>query len=415
MTELERLMKRVLIGATLALSATVAIAQSTPGNAPAQTQQSETPQPPPATNLWPKLSLETIASLDYAGMSSSTGPDRGTGAVVWSDTTLLVDFNEDLSLDGLFQIKPRQPLSDANPNRDLFINRGLDRREGGKMKELYLRYGDWRVGKFVQDFGRGYAMLPGPFSSDFTEEAEAYEPSDMIGVEKIHVFDDETKGWRQLSLAAFMVDRTFLHESIGYNEGMIHMNDGGVGNTRYPENLMATYDVTNQPLGNWAHLSYQASVIRWGRNRGEESSEWWSTLGSDLVIPLRWSVADTLRGRYSQLHFYVEAVRRDNFEGVSGRARTFLSGSAEYMSGPWTVNAATTQRWTTDPVDPKQRDTLYSLGFGYVLPSQTLIEISAAREQVNNQTGVQKGYYAGIRITQTLTSCSKCLMRSKAY
>ncbi len=51
----------------------------------------------------------------------------------------------------------------------------------------------------------------------------------MIGVEKIHVYDDEKGGWRQLSLSAFMVDRTFPHRSFPYDEGMIRYRDG-VGN-----------------------------------------------------------------------------------------------------------------------------------------------------------------------------------------
>jgi hypothetical protein len=120
------------------------------------------------------------------------------------------------------QVTSTGPLAADNPNNELFINRGLDRREGGKMKELYLRYGDWRLGKFVPDFGRAYALLPGPYASDFIEEPEqGYEPSDMLGIEKIHVFDDENAGWRQLSLTAFMADRTFLHQSFPFNEGMI--------------------------------------------------------------------------------------------------------------------------------------------------------------------------------------------------
>jgi hypothetical protein len=399
---------RVLIGAVFALAATLPLLASAQN---AVAPDNDTAQQPAATALWPKLSFDTVASLDYAHMSSNTGPDRGPGFVFWSDSTLLIDFNESLSLNGLLQIKPRQPLDENNPNQDLFINRGLNRREGGKMKELFLRYDDWRVGKFVQAFGRGYGMLPGPFSSDFTEEPEAYEPSDMLGVERIHVFDDEGGGWKQLTLSAFMVDRTFLHASVGYDEGMIHLKDGGVGNTRMPENLLLVYDVTNTPLGNWSHFSYQAGVIRWGKAYGEERGEWWSTLGGDLLIPLRWNVADTLRGRYSQLHLYAEAVRRDNFDGVAGRTRTFLSGSAEYMTGRWTLNATTTQRWTTDRVQPQQRDELLSAGIGYTLPSQTFIELSAAHEQV----GSQRGLYAGLRITQTFTACSKCMMKGRAY
>ena len=388
------------------------------GNNPAQARQTEQGRSAAAgadaegVGSWPKLSFDTIASLDYAGLGSDTGPGRGPGFVFWADSTFLAEFNDKLSLDGLFQFKPREPLAADNPNKDLFINRGPGREEGGKMKELYVRYGDWRVGKFVQDFGRAYALLPGPWASDFIEEPEeGYEPSEMIGVEKLHVFDNEKGGWRQLTVSAFMVDRTFLHESFPYNEGIIHLKDGGVGNTRWPENIMVTFDDINMPVGHWGQLTWQASAIRWGKTYGAERGEWWTTLGGDLAIPLRGSVADTLRAHYSQLHLYLEGARRDNFNGVAGRARDFLSASAEYMNGPWVLDLTTTHRWTTDRVLPLQKDELYSGSIGYTLPSQTVVSLSAAHEKVGAETGL----YAGLRLTQTFTVCSKCIATGKYF
>jgi hypothetical protein len=320
--------------------------------------------------------------------------------------------NDSLSIDGLLQFKPRQPLPASDPNHELFINQGPGRREGGKMKELFVRYGDYRFGKFVQDFGRAYVLLPGPQAADFTEESEqGYEPAEMMGVEKIHVFESENGGWRQLSLSAFMVDRTFLHQSFPYNEGMIHYADGGIGNTRLPENVMATWDVLNKPVGQWAQLNYQAGVIRWGKTYGAQRGEWWTTLGGDLSIPLQDSVEDTLRGHYSQLRLYLEGARRDNFQGVAGRARDFLSGSAEYMNGPWVIDLTTTQRWTTDSTVPLQKDELFTTSIGYTLPSRTVAALSVGHETV----GSHQGFYFGIRLTQTLTTCSMCLANEPYY
>jgi hypothetical protein len=361
---------------------------------------------------WPKLGLETIANLEYAGFAAQGGPSRGPDLRLRFDSTFLAQFNDSLSLDGLFQFKPRQPLPASDPNHDLFINQGPARNEGGKMKELYVRSGDYRIGKFVQDFGRAYVLLPGPQAADFTEESEqGYEPTEMIGVEKIHVFDSEDEGWRQLSLSAFMVDRTFLHQSFPYNEGMIHYADGGIGNTRLPENFMATWDVLNQPVGGWAHLNYQASAIRWGKTFGAQQGEWWTTLGGDISVPLQGSVEDTLRGNYSQLHFYVEGARRDNFEGVSGRARDFLSASAEYMMGQWVADLTTTQRWTTNGNALLQKDELYTGSIGYTLPSRTVAALSIGHEIV----GSHQGLYVGIRLTQTLTTCSMCSAKDPYY
>jgi hypothetical protein len=366
----------------------------------------------PEVGGWPKISFDTLASLEYAGMRAPSGPGRGPDLNLRLDSTFLAEFNDTLSLDGLFQVKSRSPLDPNDPNKDLFINQGAGRREGGKMKELYVRYGDWRFGKFVQDFGRAYGLLTMPYAADFVEEPEeGYEPADMIGVERLHVFDDESGGWRQISVSAFMVDRTFLHESWPYNEGLVHLQDGGVGNTRYPENIMATYDVLNHPLGHWAQLTYQASVIRWGRTYSGPASEFWSTLGGDLAIPLQGSVGDTLSGRYSQLHLYVEAARRDNFNGAAGRVRTFLTGDIGYSKGPFTLDLTTTQRWTTDPVQPLQKDELYTASLGYTLPSQTVAALSIGHERVGDRQGV----YAGLRLSQTFTVCSKCIAKGRYY
>ena len=361
---------------------------------------------------WPKVGLETIASLEYAGFSAQGGPSRGPDLKLRFDSTFLAQLNDTLSIDGLFQFKPRQPLSADDPNHDLYINQGPGRSEGGKMKELYVRSGDYRFGKFVQDFGRAYVLLPGFQAADFSEESEqGYEPTEMVGVEKIHVFDSEDEGWRQLSLSAFMVDRTFLHQSFPYNEGMIHYADGGIGNTRFPENVMATWDVLNQPVGRWAQLNYQASVIRWGKTYGTQQGEWWTTLGGDLSVPLQGSVEDTLRGGYSQVRLYIEGARRDNFQGIAGRARNFLSASAEYAEGQWIADLTTTQRWTTDSNAPLQKDELYTASIGYTLPSRTVAALSVGHETA----GSHGGFYLGIRLTQTLTTCSMCSAKDPYY
>jgi hypothetical protein len=365
-----------------------------------------------AVGDYPKISFDTLASVELTGMSASSGPGRGPTLYPRFDSTLLVDFNDQLSFDALFQFKARQPRPATDPNKDLFINQGAGRRVGGKFKELYVRYGTWRIGKFVQDFGRAYYLLPGPFSADFIEESDqGYEPSDMIGVEKIHVFGNEQHGWQQLSVAAFFFDRTFLHESFPYNEGMVHYRDGGVGNTRLPTNIMVTYDVLNMPIGHGAQLSGQASVVRYGKSFGAQRGEFWSTLGADIAIPLRGSVADTLAGRYSQLRFYAEAARRANFNGVVGRARNFASLSGEYLTGRWLFDLTATRRWTTDRVVPTQYDHLYTATLSHSTPHIGLVALSFAHENV----GARRGIYAGVRITQAFNVCSRCLTRGTAY
>jgi suppressor of ftsI len=394
-----------------------------PETAQARTQKLNQPsgaQNPPAgspdhgqgVGAWPKFSLATIAVLEESQLNASGAPTHGPEPALRLDSTLLAEINSSLSVDALYQFKPRQPRALSDPNNQLFINQGVGRAEGGRLKELYVRYGNFRFGKFVQDFGRAYYFLPGPYARDLVEEAEqGYEPADMIGAEYIHIFNNENGGWRQFSASVFFVDRTFLHQSFPYNEGIVHYQDGGVGNTRWPENVMLTYDNINMPVGNWAHLTWQASVIRWGKSFAADRGEFWSTLGADLAIPVRGSVDDTLRGKYAQWRLYVEGARRDNFQGVAGRTRDFLSGSVEYRTGPWIADATTTQRWTTDRVIPLQKDEFYTASLGYTLPSQTVPAISFTHERV----GLQQGDYFGITITQLLTTCSRCTPKARAY
>ena len=408
MTDRTSKLGAALCAATLALlfGATGAAAEDSPKAATAAEAPAD-----PVVGAWPKISFDTLAMLEYSSLRAASGTSRGPGLSLRFDSTALIEFNDALSLDGLFQFKPREPRPLTDPNRDLFINQGAGRAEGGKMKELYVRYGDYRFGKFVQDFGRGYAIIPGPFAADFIEEPEeGYEPADMIGAERIHVFGNENTGWRQISLSAFMVDRTFLHQSFPYNEGMIRLRDGGIGNTRLPENIMATYDVLEQPIGHWAHMNYQASVIRWGKSYGAQASELWSTLGADISIPLTGSVADTLRGRYSQLHLFVEGARRDNFNGVRGQARDYLTLATEYLTGPWVMDLTTTQRWTHG-APGGHTDALYTTTLGYTLPSAALAAFSIGSETVDGRRGV----YAGLRISQPLTVCSKCMVKGRAF
>ena len=364
------------------------------------------------TGSYPKLSFDNLFNAEIAGLGAAHGPGRGPAPSLRVDSRGIYNFSDSTLVDGLFQYKPREPRPPEDPNRGLYTNQGAGRREGGKFKELYVRSGDYRVGKFVQNFGRAYLLLPGPYAADFIEESDdGYEPSEMLGAEALHVFDNEESGWHQLTVSAFMVDRTVLHRSYPYDEGRIHLHDGGLGNTRWPQNVMITYDVQNAPIAHWGQLTYQASVIRWGRPANAERGEVWATAGADLAIPVRSSLASTLGGRYSQLRFYVEGARRDGFKGVAGSRRDYLSGSVEYLNGPWNFDVTTTQRRTTDPIAPLQKDAIYTTTVGYKLPSQLLVSFSVADEVVDHRRGV----YAGVRLTKTLTTCSRCQVEGSAY
>jgi hypothetical protein len=358
-----------------------------------------------AVKSYPKLTVDTLANVEFSGLAADDGPSRGPQPYLRFDTTLSFATSDALNFYGLFQFKAREPRPADDPNKDLFVNQGAGRKVGGKFKELYVRYDTWRVGKFVQNFGRAYVLLPGPYSADFIEEPDqGYEPSEMLGVEKLHVFGSEKYGWQQLSVSAFMVDRSPLHRSYPYDEGQIHYKDGGVGNTHLPTNVMVTYDALNVPIGHGAQATFQASAIRWGRTYNVPRGEFWTTIGGDVSIPLGNSVRQTLARKYTEIHLYAEGARRANYLGMPGRDRNYLTEAGEFVRGPWQLDLSATQRWTTDPLLSTQQDRIYTGTIGRSFASQSVMLLSVARERVADRSGI----YAGLRLVQTLTSCARC-------
>jgi hypothetical protein len=130
-----------------------------------------------------------------------------------------------------------------------------------------------------------------------------------------------------------------------------------------------------------------------------------------LNIPISGSVAYTPGGGYSGIQLYAEAARRDNFNGVAGRARNFVTGSVKYLRGPWTMGLTSTQRWTLGGPDGRRNDAFYSASVGYTFRTATRLELSLASERVGDRDGV----YAGLRLSQTITTCDRCLLGGRYY
>jgi len=69
------------------------------------------------------------------------------------------------------------------------------------------------------------------------------------------------------------------------------------------------------------------------------------------------------------------------------------------------------QRWTPGGPDGRRNDAFYSAGVGYTFRTATLPELSLASERVGDRDGV----YAGLRLSQTITTCDHCLLRGRYY
>src|SRR5256885_1244644 len=52
----------------------------------------------PTVGGWPKISFDTLASLEYAGLRAPGGRSRGPDLNLRSDSTFLAEFNDTLSL-----------------------------------------------------------------------------------------------------------------------------------------------------------------------------------------------------------------------------------------------------------------------------------------------------------------------------
>jgi len=74
------------------------------------------------------------------------------------------------------------------------------------------------------------------------------------------------------------------------------------------------------------------------------------------------------------------------------------------MRGQLQAAVSATVRWTDDPILPVQRDTIFTGTVDHSFASHGLVLLSVADEEVADSGGI----YAGIRLVQTLTTCSCC-------
>ena len=103
-----------------------------------------------------------------------------------------------------------------------------------------------------------------------------------------------------------------------------------------------------------------------------------------------------------------------------------------WLKGPWPRVATASSLWTEiligkhgrgggpdDDIGPAVGavalvagpDAIYSTTLGYAFPPDTVAAVSLAHETVDGREGV----YAGVRLTQTLTSCSRCLAKGRYF
>ena len=314
----------------------------------------------------------------------------------------IVDFTDQFSVSSLMSM--RQLVDPLDGSRSAFANEGL------YAEELYAQWTNQifkvRAGKFAQKFGRAWYLTPGIYGQNFVSD---YQLAEQMGVEASWVFLPYQFGQHQISISDFMADRTFLSESLFFNRGRTNISAGGPGNTKDPQSYVLSYDASNVPLP-FGALSYQASYAWLGQGLGDTGVEHRASFGVNANIPLNGGVAETLRGRFSQIRLMGEAVRRWDANGVAGQRMDYLTGAMEYVQGNWVFDLSATGRWTTY-LGQTTADRLAQATIGYNLPMDTTVALGVAYQR----TGGVDGLYVGLQLTYTYTSCDRCMILAKHY
>jgi len=393
-------MTNFLFKAGSALGCALAVAISAGAFASASAQEAPW-QPPKSTNPWPKIGTEAQFQAEYDQFSLPATPTTRQFVLAAQHQTLL-ELDNHWWFSNLLTL---QPLADPRIGKTTVLGR-----EGLFAEELY---GQWnnqifkvKFGKFGQNFARAWYLTPGVYGQDFNSD---YALSEDIGVEASYVFVPETFGRHQISVSDFMTDRTVFSRSLFNDRGQVHLSDGGPANTDAPKSWVFSYDAANVPIG-LAALDYQLSYATLARGMGDTGQERRMAAGFNINAPLNRSTEETLRGHFTELRFIAEAVRLLDADGVAGQRRDYLTEAFEYVTGTWVIDASETDRWTHNS-GSTVHDSLSAVSLGKNLPSDTTVALGVAR---HDEGGVES-WWAGLQLSQTLTTCNRCLIRSKHY
>jgi len=353
---------------------------------------------------WPKFGAETEVNFEYDHLSSKGAP-AGSALNVQAGQQFLVEFDKHFSISNLWTL---QPLDEIEPGRDRVL-----RHHALFVEELFARWNNQavniKVGKFAQNFARGWYVVPGLYGQDIVGD---YGISETLGIEAQFDLGFPSRGLHQLSISAFELDRSPLSDSLFTRRGPLHLADGGAANTKAPKSFAVSYDATNVPVFANGALNYQLSAARLAHGSDGDAAEQRYAASADINLPLNGgTIAQTLRGRFNEFRLFGEAVRVDNENGFKGHRADYQTVSAELASGPWVFDTSVTLRQHLSAGLPTVNDDLESAAIGYNLPSDTVVALGIAREHIDGSTGT----YVGISISQVLTTCDRCLIRARHY
>ena len=263
------------------------------------------------------------------------------------------------------------------------------------IQDINLSYGDgrWEVlgGKFTPNFGRAWNLAPDLYGQDIAED---YEFDERIGLGGAYTFGDGSWGLHTLSGTTFFLDTTFLSDSIITSRGRTKKSDGGPSNTESLESFAVAYDATALPIRALPGLQYQLGVISQAKGSTESAREVGYVASANASFPLS-DPESPLSYDFIELKPLLEFVYFDDFDGVDGQDRSYVTGALELIYGQWDFGATYSYVYTDNPDDPSGNDEGYeaSLQGGYTLENGLGIAIgwNYARDPDDGSEGQQVG------------------------
>jgi len=223
------------------------------------------------------------------------------------------------------------------------------------VEELYAAYRtgrfSFRAGKTNPGFGIAWDRAPGIYGTDLAED---YELAERIVLSGAVAFGGAGWGEHRLTGGAFFLDTSILQPTVlGRGRGTLDRADGGAGNTGGFDSFNLVLEGTRLPLDG---LSYHLAFARQAHGTDGTADE------TGMAAALAW---ETKLGGDVTLAALVELASFDDFGGIAGADRTYLTPAVQLSRGAWNLALAHTRREVQTPGAPDADDWQLQASLGY--------------------------------------------------
>ena len=282
-----------------------------------------------------------------------------------------------------------EPVTDPAPGEDRFFED-----YGLVADELYaglqIDAAEVQIGKMAPTFGWAADDAPGLYGGEI---AGGYELVEQVGV-NARVSLSELPGSaagttveHALHLAFFAADTTLLSDSLFTSRGQLHVSDGGVGNTGFPESFAVAYTVqVRDAEDELAGPSFQTALRRLAPGSGDEHAEW-GIVGS---FEDRRALGDG-----SWISPIAEAAYFIHAEGERDPAWALALG-AELAKGPWRLSSTWETRDVLDADSPRDYAITADIGRLFELPALGEIRADIGYAVARDEDG--RNHFIGVQL-----------------